>query len=782
MLKKIPVIQIAVIILIASCYAALNFPFSELFFSVFFLSSIGFLTYIIFKKSSANLYTLIGIRTVLLWISIFSLFVLYAQLTKPNNEYQFPNHLVKLSGYVSTLDRLPNGSTSFDFKINTINDSIWVREKNISLRCYVDTSLTKYFLMGYGYQLTTVISTLPQPDNFSEFDYGNYLLQQHIYGIILQKEIQSIKLSEPDNSIFYQIVGWLRFKIEYIIIDNIPDLLTQSIVRGLLLGLRSWIPDHVSNYFNLTGTMHVLAVSGLHVAFLTMLVFTPLIRLRKYFPIYGESFRIVITILVLIFYGYLTGWPIGIVRADIMASIFLISSLVKTKKSVWSSFALAVICVLVYNPNQITEPGFLLSFGAVLGIILLSRNFQTTSNIASTLLVSITAILFTAPITMFYFNTVSLSAVIANLFIIPLTTLIFLLGLIMVIIAPISHFLAGMYGQALSFLTYYAIEINRILSTIPYGSVSISETNYVVKLLIIILPILFTFLLIKKYKLFNFLTICTVSGTIIFNMIRPKESTISFLYNGQGDCTMIKTSNHSLIVIDAGPIKSETRKNSAVIKERMQRWGFESVSYFFLTHPHLDHYGGITDTTKPIRINHLVLGDTVGASLSFHNLIRFYQNKGTEITLVKNTYKLNLTNNEKIYAYNLPYFDLNLNNQSLIIKYKYQNNDMLILGDGEKEQEAIFLSSLPTWFFKSDIFKVSHHGSRTSSMDQVTKMVNPTYAIVSVGKINKYRLPNTEVIDKWKTNSHFLFETRFTGEIQFQTDGNNVTYRLFRKQ
>lgn len=780
MLRKIPVIQVALTVVVGSLYSAFQLPFSYTFFiSVFIICFIGY-GFFVFKKPNHDIIMTQSIRSVLLHLSIFTIFCVYASLFQSHQKYFFPSNEMSLSGFVKTVDRLPNGSSSIEFNIESIASNNIRTFSNISVRLYVDSTLSPFFITGFGYHINAPIAELPSPDNFLEFDYGKNLLRQNVHGIILQKDISSLKLSEPNNSAFYSLIGRIQYHIEHTLIDCIPDLLSQSIARGLILGFRSWIPDDVINHFSLTGTMHVLSVSGLNVAFLTFLIFTPLIRLRKYFPKYGEHIRILVTILCIIFYGYLTSWPIGIVRSTIMSGIFLASSLVINKRTIWSSYSLAVFLVLIYDPEQISEPGFLLSFLAVFGIILLSKFFNSASAVKNTLAVSLTAIVLTSPVTMLYFGTISLTGILANLIIIPLTTLLFLLSMIMVIVSPISTMFAGVYGNSISLITFLSTESIKLISTIPMGSILVGETDYITRIIVFVCPLLGLFILLRKLKYFvSAIVLLGTSITIIYLWI-PSKTTVSFLYNGMGDMTAVRTSEHQLIFIDCGPVKSESRRNSAVMRERMQRWGFQSIDFVFITHPHLDHYGGITDTIKPFIIKNIVLGDTSNADKLFQSVIRFYSGRGTKIQQVSGLKKFKLTTTEKIIAINMPFPDGNKNNQSLTIKFLSGHSSVLFMGDSEKDQEQLITSKTPFWFFKSDIFKVSHHGSRTSSTDKIPEYIQPEFAIVSVGRNNKYGLPDEEIIEKWKRYSNQLFETRFSGEIKFDISGANLTMETYR--
>ncbi|MCB9250552.1 MAG: ComEC/Rec2 family competence protein [Ignavibacteriales bacterium] len=254
-------------------------------------------------------------------------------------------------------------------------------------------------------------------------------------------------------------------------------------IKGILLADRSDIDYETKNSFTNTGVIHVLAVSGLHVGFIGIILFLLLgrfnIRLKYILTIFG----------ILLFLVINNGQP-SIFRASTMAVLFLIAKLTGRSTNGFNSIAIAGFIILILNPNELFNPGFLLSFSAVLSILILYPIFAKTINkyqlnsiIKKILLfmsVSFAAQIGTLPFTVFYFNKLSLIALFANLFVIPVLGIILAIAILSLAASVASMFIGLIIAEANIFLIstlYYFI--NRLselsFSFIPIYSFSIVD-------------------------------------------------------------------------------------------------------------------------------------------------------------------------------------------------------------------------------------------------------------------------------------------------------------------
>ncbi|MBU1146748.1 MAG: ComEC family competence protein [Candidatus Omnitrophica bacterium] len=272
------------------------------------------------------------------------------------------------------------------------------------------------------------------------FNYREYLERQNIFALINTREnnVTVLSRSYKSNPIL-KFTYSIREKLKDQIIDKMP-LETGAFLRAILLGDRSELPKHIQNSFKKSGTVHVLAISGLHIGIIALVIlyFFRLLGLKREFS-YG------LTILFLIFFAFLTLSRPSVVRAVVMASIFLTGMLLGKKVDVYNSLGAAAIFILARNPNDISNVGFQLSFAAVLSILFFTpkfmmlvkegTNFYIKRYLYTPLAVSISAWAATAPLIWHYFKVFTPIAIIANLFIIP--------GLFALLIAGMGFLLLG---------------------------------------------------------------------------------------------------------------------------------------------------------------------------------------------------------------------------------------------------------------------------------------------------------------------------------------------------
>ena len=311
----------------------------------------------------------------------------------------------------------------------------------------------------YGDRLF-VRGTIKKPKEGVSFNYREYLQRQDIFAVINTKEDNVRVLSHN-----YRVNPVLRYlylireRLKNQIIKNMP-LETGGFLRAILLGDRSELPQGLEANFKDSGTMHILAISGLHVGLIALSILYLLKSLRV-----KRELAYILTILFLIFFVLLTLSRPSVIRAAVMACIFLVGMLLGRRADVYNSLGAAALFILVRNPKDLFNVGFQLSFFAVFAILYLAPkfmksikgdvNFYLRKFLYMPLAVSVAAWLGTFPLILYYFRIVTPVAIIANLFIIPLLFLLLIGGLSFILLGWVPFlgtFLAGfsdICGQAI---------------------------------------------------------------------------------------------------------------------------------------------------------------------------------------------------------------------------------------------------------------------------------------------------------------------------------------------
>lgn len=249
---------------------------------------------------------------------------------------------------------------------------------------------------------------------------------------------------------------------------------------------------------------------------------------------------------------------------------------------------------------------------------------------------------------------------------------------------------------------------------------------------------------------------------------------VHYIDVGQGDAILIKQNDKSML-IDAGDNAYGSRVVNYLKSNNIRR-----LDYIVGTHPHADHIGGMDDVINTFDIGKVIMPKVTHTSKTFEDVIVAIKNKGLKITTPKvgDVYEIGNAN-FTILAPNSDSYN-NLNNYSIIGRLVYGNNSFIFTGDAEKEAESETIANNQS--LKSDVLKVGHHGSDTSTTQEFLNTVDPKYAVIQSGKGNKYRHPNDSTLEKLQNKSIDIYRNDLGGNIIAKSDGNLITFNTSPSQ
>lgn len=238
---------------------------------------------------------------------------------------------------------------------------------------------------------------------------------------------------------------------------------------------------------------------------------------------------------------------------------------------------------------------------------------------------------------------------------------------------------------------------------------------------------------------------------------------VYFIDVGQADSILVKNNDETML-IDAG--NNEDGKDVVdFIKEK----GISKLNYVIGTHPHEDHIGGLDDIiNSDLEIQNILMPKIQTNTKTFEDVLEAISNKGLMITAPKkgDAFKIGEANCEVMTDSIIN--EKNLNLSSIVIRLQFGNNSILFMGDSEIENEET-----RNWP-KTDVLKVGHHGSLTSTSENFLNQVRPSYAIIMVGRDNNYKLPKEEIIDKLNKIRTKIHRTDEEGTIEMIMDGSII--------
>ena len=621
--------------------------------------------------------------------------------------------------------------------------------------------------------------------NNKGFNYREYLKTKKIYGSIKMNS-KNIKIIERNklNSILI-----LSNKVRNYIINISNKLLpkeTGNLLVGILIGDKTGISEDVTQSFKTSNLSHMLSVSGAHTSYIILGITFILSKSRI-----SKRWVYIFTIFSLILFMFITNFTASVTRACLMAIIILFGNLLYRKPDIWTSISISILVILMTNPFCINEIGLQLSYLGTIGIILFNKNIEELLNnikinnkISKLLSVTISAQLAIMPIMALKFNTISLTFFISNILATPFLGINIILGFITIFISLISFSLAKLLTTPLNFMLDILIFISKFTSKIPLSSVLVKTPYTITMILIYCLIIISNYI----YSIFNLnsnlrlfqkqltrnlkkIILIITSLIILFNVfsftyaVIPKDLRIHFIDVGQGDSCLIITPNNKKVLIDGGEGKPEVLLSYLLDKR------IKNIDYIIISHFDSDHCNGLLEVIKNLNIKNVLISKQVYFSEEYKNIANIINSKKINVTFVKQGDKLAIDKKIELEIFypveELEYEDLN--NNSIVTKLKYNSFSILFTGDIEKSEKDL-LDKYKNGELESDVLKIAHHGSKTSSSKAFLETVKPKIALIGVGNNNSFGHPNNEVLERLENINCKIYRTDKMGEIEIRVN------------
>jgi competence protein ComEC len=273
------------------------------------------------------------------------------------------------------------------------------------------------------------------------------------------------------------------------------------------------------------------------------------------------------------------------------------------------------------------------------------------------------------------------------------------------------------------------------------------------------------------YSSLGFLFILTVFiWAVIFSQLPDGILTVHFFDVGQGDAIFIETDSDKQLLIDGGPDKTILEKLNEVMPTYDRK-----IDLIILTHPDADHLAGLVSVLEYFEIGHIITSGLKKDTAIYQKWQELIQEKNIPLSLAQSGQKIILANNVTLEIFwpeqsLIKNFSKKANNVSVVSKLAYEEIDFLFSGDIEKKVENYLVNNLETKL-EADILKIPHHGSKTSSIDDFLRAVDPEVAVISVGRNNRYGHPNQEVLGRLQ--NYVVYRTDQNEDIKISTDGFN---------
>ena len=636
---------------------------------------------------------------------------------------------------------------------------------------YVYQKSSNKITMKYG-DIIKVEGKFEEPAgrrNYKGFDYKLYLKTK---GIIGNLKLTNIKMIE--NKIVTPI-EYLECK-SISLFDNLKGKANtllpneiSSVFIGLMFGDTSGISDDVKEDFRNANMSHVLAVSGMHMSYLI------LFSTYVFGKILGKRQSYYMSIILIVLYMFLTGFSASIVRAGIMGIILICSKIFYKCNDILTSLSIAVLLILIRNPYIILDLSFQFSFGGTLGIVLfqnfISKNFLekviNSKRIVDILSVTISAQLVILPISLVHFNIVNVYFILSNVIIGFIIGPIMIFCFIFLISIIINIKFAEIFSLILQIFFYFLFIISFFAVFYMYKTPKILPTVKRFRNIIAMLKFYIKYRFSDNKKIVSKILSVILMIFIIVIKIVPKDLSIHFIDVNQGDSTFIVTPNGKSILIDGGGNAYSNVGKNILLPYVLDR-GYTKIDVVIISHTDLDHCDGIIYLMEKIKIKTVIMGKQYEESDNYKKIIVLAKNKKIAVKFVEAGNNINIEKNlclEVLWPNSKnKILENSINNNSLVFKLKYKNFSMLFTGDIEELAEKKILQIYGK-NLASTVLKIAHHGSKTSTNINFLNAVNPKYALIGVGKNNKFGHPSKETIKKLNDLNVKIYRTDEFGEI-----------------
>ena len=609
------------------------------------------------------------------------------------------------------------------------------------------------------------------------FNYREYLAHQEVFFIAdcYKGKVEIIKKGQG--------VQTLAARCRLQVVQHLNKILPQrerGLILGMLFGETGSMAEEEWDAYQRTGVVHLFSVSGLHVAMVLGLIWF-LLSFIKLRPL----IRLILGAMVLSGYGFMTGWCASILRASVMALLGLLALTVKRKNDVYNALGVAAWVVLIFQPGELFQVGFQLSFITTLGIIYLTPWLEKKLYCGKLLAVPLAAFLSSTPILAYHFSQVSLISPLANIFAVAVSSFATALSFIAAVLTWFLPALATPFFLTAGSIMYILSEILIWCAEFRWAGINIASPSppviILLYLILAILPVLSHWRYIIRNINVRIKTIVVFlwTLTVLFSCWPTAgEMEVVFLDVGQGDSFFIRTPGGRTALIDGGGSPGSTfAVGKNVVSPVLYHYGVNKIDLLMMSHNHLDHSEGLSEIIPDFQVGTFFMPPSEESNEMEKKIRELCQYKKIPLHELTAGKRIRLERDVFLKVlYPMAEDDYNGNNRSLVVKIIYKGCTWLLTGDIEKE--AIDRLLARNVDLRADILKIPHHGSITSLVPLFYERVNPQAVIISVGE-NNFNQPHDEIKKYFLEKGIPVYITRDMGAIMTKSNGQKIMLSTF---
>ena len=639
------------------------------------------------------------------------------------------------------------------------------------------------------------------------FDYAAFLARKQIYatGFLVSDEAVELLSRAPPG--LWSGLEHLRREIRRFIERSFSSRDNAALMKALVVGDMGEISREARADFTAAGVNHVLSISGLHVGMLGLVVFLivrSLGSLSETLLLRWSLLKIATfcSFLAVLFYTALAGAAVPTVRSAIMIGVYELAVLLDREEEIFSSLAFAALVIGLAWAGVVMDISFQLSFLAVLFIVWGSRKMQEwwtarrrdelpqersrwrarLRHAGLYLAVPVLATVGTGPMIAHHFGHLSWAGFISNPGVVPLVGFVIVpLGLLIgffAVAAPAMALPLVWLAEPLLSLVHQMVHF---LSRLPMANLAVPIPNYweVALLYLAILSVLL-------FRRGLYLAIALGASFLLIlgdgfywwqERSNRTELRVTHLSVGHGDAAVVELPDSKVLLIDAGGTASgEFDTGEAIVAPFLRSRKILKVDYLLVSHPRVDHYGGMRSIVEQFAPAEFWSGPSKGRTARYEGLEEAVEQAGIKRVYLGSREPCRAIEQVRLCAV-YPAED-RTGDASVVLRLSFDKVHFLFTGDIDGKDEKILLGGGAD--LSSAIVKVPRHGSLSSSTEEFIGAVKPKLAVFSVGLRNAFGLPREEVLARYSAAGAEILRTDQDGAITIETAGRNIRYRTHR--
>ncbi len=530
-----------------------------------------------------------------------------------------------------------------------------------------------------------------------------------------------------------------------------------ALSSALLLGDRGEFGREFTGHLRVTGLSHIFALSGMNTGLIVLVIWLAL----SWLPI-PHSLKLWLLLGVVLLYMEIGREAPSLVRASLMAAAYL-AGLLLHRRAVFLNLILAAAFIeLLWKPLDLADPGFLLSYFAVFGLVggyravregllkLWKARPRPAVKYAAGLIAGMLAAQFaTLPLVAYLFHRMPALGILGNLVAVPGFALMLMLTVILLVFAPVLPLVATLLAPSLNLIAWLLGKSVHVAASLPYASVSVPEFSP--GILTILVAAACVTLLGLGYRQWRWIAVgILIAGNVVLWGNAMRESSppcvVTFLDVENGDATLISAGGCHVLV-DAGPRIANWSAAARILPLLAER-KIEALDAIILTHPDNDHIGGVAELLQAIPVRHIYSNGDSSSSRTYLDVSLAAAQAGLKFETLRAGQVLRMSPEVALTVMSpdsaIMRDERADNRRSVVLRLQAGNATALLPGDADSTIER----QLVLWGTLSDVelLKCAHHGSKSSTSGPFLDAATPKEAVISVGRRNIFHHPSPEVI------------------------------------